>query len=143
MILTPREPHWGHVPLEVTARGLTTGAIPFDGRSFAIDIDFSEHRLEIAVGGAVAFALPLAPMSVARFYGALMGALASLGIEARIPTAPAENATGTPLDQDEEHAAYDPNDAHLMWRGFAVANRALDAFRGAAADGWGPVRLVG
>lgn len=27
MVLTPRQPHWGHAPLEVTPRGLTTGAI--------------------------------------------------------------------------------------------------------------------
>ena len=89
-----------------------------------------------------AFALPLRPMSVARFYAELMAGLADLAIEVRIPVAPAENATGTPLDQDEEHATYDPEQAQLMWRGFTVAEHALNAFRrDAASGGWTPVRL--
>jgi hypothetical protein len=142
MVLTPRQPHWGHAPLEVTPRGLTTGPIPFGARTFAIDVDFVDHRLEVIEAGAVAFVLPLGPMSVARFYTDLMGGLADLAIDVRIPTAPAENPTGTPLDQDEEHASYEPGHAWLMWQGFVTPERALQAFRQAnGGGGWTPPRL--
>jgi hypothetical protein len=141
MVLTPRQPHWGHVPLEVTPRGLTTGPIPFGSRAFAIDVDFVDGRLEIIEVGAVAFVLPLVPMSVALFYADLMAGLDDLAIDVRIPTAPAENPTGTPLDEDEEHASYEPDQALRMWQGFVTAKRALDAFRRESGDTWTPARL--
>lgn len=141
MVLTPRQPHWGHAPLVVTPRGLTTGPIPYGTRTFAIDVDFVDHRLEVIEAGAVAFVLPLAPMSVARFYAVLIGGLADLAIDVQIPTAPAENAGGTPLDRDEEHASYEPDHAHLMWQGFAAADSALEAFRRSSGGDWAPPRL--
>jgi hypothetical protein len=141
MVLTPRQPHWGHAPLEVTSRGLTTGPIPLGSRPFSIDVDFVDHHLKVIEDGAVAFVLPLGPISVARFYAALMGGLAGLAIDVRIPTAPAENPTGTPLDRDEEHASYRPDHALRMWQGFAAAERALQAFRSASGGGWTAPRL--
>src|SRR6267378_3128595 len=41
--------HSWHVPLYLTARGLTTSLIAYGPRSFAIDFDFIEHALVIAV----------------------------------------------------------------------------------------------
>jgi hypothetical protein len=141
MVLTPRQPHWGHAVLEVSSRGISTRTIPYVSRPFSIDVDFVDHHLKVIEDGAVAFVLPLLPMSVARFYAALMAGVADLGIEVRIPTAPAENPTGTPLDQDEEHASYEPEHALRMWQGFAAAERALQAFRQRSGDGWTPPRL--
>jgi hypothetical protein len=141
MVLTPRQPHWGHAVLEVSSRGISTRTIPYAARPFSIDVDFVDHHLKVIEDGAVAFVLPLRPISVARFYAALMAGLADLAIEVHIPTAPAENPTGTPLDQDEEHASYDPEHARQMWQGFAAAERALEAFRGAGGGGWTPPRL--
>jgi len=141
MVLTPRQPHWAHVLLQTTTRGFGTGPIPFGERTFTIDLDVIQHRLEIAEGGAITYGMPLAPMSVAAFYRELMAALNGLGIEVSIPTMPAEHAGETPFEQDEEHASYDPDHARAMWRGFATAQRALDAFREEAADGWTPARV--
>jgi hypothetical protein len=140
MVLTPRQPHWGHVPLVVTPRGLSTGPIPFGSRAFAIDVDFRDHRVEIIEAGAVAFVLPLVPMSVARFYADLMTGLRDLAIDVAIPLAPAEDATGTPLDQDEAHASYNPEHAQLLWRGFATAERVLQSFQ-RSGGAWTPPRL--
>src|SRR5438067_1949129 len=45
--LAPHVNHsWG-VTSYVTTRGLTTSPIPHGGRSFAIDLDFLDHRLWI------------------------------------------------------------------------------------------------
>src|SRR5580693_6083448 len=46
LTLTPWLNHSWHVPLYVTARGLTTSPIPYGNRSFEIEFDFSEHRLD-------------------------------------------------------------------------------------------------
>jgi hypothetical protein len=47
--LVPFLNQWWEVAFTVTARGLTTGAIPYDHRIFQVDFDFLEHRLDIAV----------------------------------------------------------------------------------------------
>ena len=141
MVLTPRQPHWGHAPLAVSSRGLTTGPIPFAARPFSIDVDFIDHHLKVLEDGAVAFVLALRPMSVARFYAVLLAGLAGLTIDVRIPTAPAENPKGTPLDRDDAHASYEPEHAHRMWQGFSAAARALQAFRTASGGGWTPPQL--
>ena len=46
---TPWLNHSWHVPLYVTARGLTTSPIPYHPRSFEITFDFIDHVLDIAV----------------------------------------------------------------------------------------------
>ena len=40
--------HSWHVPLYVTARGLTTSPIPYGSGAFEIDFDFADHRLHMA-----------------------------------------------------------------------------------------------
>ena len=45
--LTPWLNHSWHVPLYVTARGLTTGPIPAEGRRLEIEFDFIEHVLRL------------------------------------------------------------------------------------------------
>jgi hypothetical protein len=140
MVLTPRQPHWGHVPLTVMQRSLSTGEISHAGGAFRIDLDFVNHRLAIVRHDRATFELPLEPMSVARFYSTLLAALADLGIEVAIPTAPAEDAAGTPLDRDEEHQTYEPVHATAMWHGFVEADRLLRRFR-RSRRGWTPARL--
>ena len=46
--LTPWVNHGWHVPLYVSARGLTTTPIPDRGRTFQIDFDFIDHVLRVA-----------------------------------------------------------------------------------------------
>src|ERR1700731_1381872 len=45
---TPWLNHSWHVALYVTARGLTTSAIPYGNRTFQIDFDFIDHILCIS-----------------------------------------------------------------------------------------------
>src|SRR5262250_3130400 len=69
MALTPAVNHWWHVPLYLTARGLTTGPMPHRARSFQIDFDFIDHRLAITASDGATAEITLAPRSVAAFYG--------------------------------------------------------------------------
>lgn len=45
LALFPKKNHWWHAPLYVSARGLTTRPIPYEGDVFAVTFDFLNHRL--------------------------------------------------------------------------------------------------
>src|ERR1700731_4391754 len=77
---TPWLNHSWHVTLYVTARGLTTSPIPDGIRTFQIDFDFIDHALRISTSDGATRQMALAGQSVASFYGAIMAALADLGI---------------------------------------------------------------
>jgi hypothetical protein len=121
--------HWWHVPLYVTARGLTTSPIPDAGRAFQIEFDFIAHRLRIDVsdGGREEFAL--APVSVAEFLREVRGRLRALGIEVRIWPVPVEISDPIPFEEDRVHSAYDAGAAQRFWRTLVHADRVLTAFR--------------
>src|SRR5262245_39464595 len=44
---TPLVNHWWNVPLYVSARGLTTTAMPYGSTFFEMEFDFIEHNLNI------------------------------------------------------------------------------------------------
>src|ERR687892_362832 len=58
--LSPLENHWWNVPLYVTARGLTTSAIPYNDRLFQIDFDFIDHLLIIETSNPLRITLAIA-----------------------------------------------------------------------------------
>ena len=64
--------HWWHVPLYVSARGLTTSPIPDGDRAFEMRLDFVDHRLVVACSDGRLAGFDLEPMSVADFYARSM-----------------------------------------------------------------------
>ena len=121
--------HWWQVPLYVTSRGLTTSPIPYGTRSFQIDFDFIDHRLEIRTSdGAIATILLMA-RSVADFYAEIMDRLRGLGLETRIWTMPVEIPDVIPFEYDRDHGSYDPDYAHRFWRILVQADRVCTRFR--------------
>jgi hypothetical protein len=126
---TPWVNHSWHVPLYLTARGLTTTPIPYGSRIFEIELDFIDHQLRIQTLEGKTETLRLAPRTVADFYRELFARLRLLGLEIDIRTMPNEIPNATPLDQDREHSAYDPEQARRLWRALAQADRVFKAFR--------------
>src|ERR1700744_2118002 len=98
--LTPKINHWWNVALHVSARGLTTGAIPFGERVFEIEFDFLEHQLVIKTCDPATKTIPLAPRSVADFYKELMSALQALKIDVKIWKMPVEIPEPIAFDKD-------------------------------------------
>jgi hypothetical protein len=126
---TPWLNHSWHVTLYVTARGLSTSPIPHGSRSFDIQFDFLEHVLEITVSDGGQRRLALRPQSVAEFYGAVMTALAELGVAVAINEKPCEIAGATAFGQDRRHAAYDAEYAWRFWQVLLQTDRVLKKFR--------------
>ena len=121
--------HWWHVPLYVTARGLTTSPISYQGRAFQVDFDFVKHSLLISDGDRETFSLGLEGLSVARFYRDFMVGLRSRGIEVSIWPHPVEVTDPIPFDADQRHASYDPHHAKAFWRALLQVDRVLKAFQ--------------
>ncbi len=126
---TPWINHSWHVPLYVTARGLTTSPIPYGTRIFEIDFDFLDHSVEILTGDGERRTIGLEPMSVAHFYFAVMGAMDDLGLPVEIDKIPNELVDPAPFDQDQEHASYDAGAVIRFWRALAQIHRVFQRFR--------------
>jgi Family of unknown function (DUF5996) len=141
LALAPPLNHWWHVPLYVTARGLTTSPIPYGDREFQVDFDFVDHRLRVIDGDPSDFSMALEPRSVASFYREFMAGLRSRGIDVTISPVPVEVADAVPFDQDEEHASYDPEHAQLLWRALVQVDRVLKSFQTSFIGKASPVHL--
>jgi hypothetical protein len=139
--LTPPINHSWHSTFYLTARGLTTSPIPYDSRSFHIDLDFVDHRLLIATTDGVSGGFALEPQSVAVFYARLMDELTRVGMPVRISTKPNEIATAIPFPRDESHDAYDKDAVHRFWRVLSQADRVLKTFRTRFIGKSSPVHL--
>jgi hypothetical protein len=121
--------HWWQVPLYVTSRGLTTSPIPYGARAFQIDFDFIEHRLTITASDGASDGFELGTHTVADFYSETMRRLKAIGLDIRIWTTPVEIPDPIPFEQDQQHAAYDPEYANRFWRVLVQTDRVFTAFR--------------
>jgi hypothetical protein len=129
MVLTPPMNHWWHVPLYVSARGLTTSPIPLSGRTFEIVFDFLDHRLRLTCSDGHEESFALEPMTVATFYRQTMAALDRLGAHPHIWTTPCEVESPIPFEADETHRSYDPEAVQRFWRALVQADRVMKVFR--------------
>src|ERR1044072_6409717 len=127
--LTPLSNHWWGIVLFVTARGLTTGAMPYRDRVLQIDFDFCAHEVILCTSDAREQRIPLSPMTTADFYAAVMAALRALDVEVRIWTMPSEIQGAIPFEQDRIHASYDGAAAKTFWRQLVQADRVFNIFR--------------
>jgi hypothetical protein len=127
---TPLVNHWWNVPLYVSARGLTTSAMPYrDGRVFEIEFDLIDHQLLIKCSDGATTTLALRPQSVADFYAEVMAALHGLGIEIRIWTMPVEIPNPIRFEEDQVHTSYDAEYANRFWRALVKMDDVFKEFR--------------
>jgi hypothetical protein len=75
LVQTPWVNHSWHVPLYLTARGLTTSPISYGTRIFEIAFDFIDHQLRIQTVEGRTEVLRLEPRPVADFYQAVFESL--------------------------------------------------------------------
>ena len=133
LALSPFEPQWSNVPLYVTARGLTTSAVPFGTQTFDAEFDFADQVLVVrsSEGGLEHVALG---GPVADFYRRVTEALDRLGVSVRISELPSEVPDPILFPLDREHHTYDGEQARRFWRVLArvdvVLKRHRARFRG-------------
>jgi Family of unknown function (DUF5996) len=127
--LCPLVNHFWNVTFYLTARGMTTGAMPFDRGTVEVRFDFIDHRLLIETSDARSAVLTLKPQSVAQFYKNFMTTLADLGVTLKIRTTPCEIPDPIPFEKDNVHAAYDPKAMNTFWRMLVWVEPVLQEFR--------------
>ncbi|HEY2705958.1 MAG TPA: DUF5996 family protein [Candidatus Dormibacteraeota bacterium] len=127
---TPRLNHWWNVTLQVTSRGLTTGLMHHGTRGFQIDLDLLDRTLVVTTAGGARRTVGLGPsLSVAGFFGQVMGALGELDLPVAIHARPVEVPVAIPFAEDEVHHTFDAEQARRFWRVLVQAQRVLEVFR--------------
>jgi Family of unknown function (DUF5996) len=107
LALTPLKNHWWNVPLYVSARGLTTSAIPWRGGVLEIEFDFHLHRVEFRLSNGEIRHIELTARPVSSFYADYSAALKALGVEVKIWPMPVEVAKPLRFDRDTSPRPYD------------------------------------
>jgi len=138
---TPLVNHWWNVPLYVSARGLTTTAMPYEDINFEMEFDFLDHQLRIESSNGSNTTVALAPKSVATFYKETMQALKDMGLNIHIWTMPVEIPNPIRFEHDEQHHSYDPEYAQRFWRVVALSAKVFEKFRAGFIGKCSPVHF--
>ncbi len=129
LALTPWLNHSWQVPLYVSARGLTTSAIPAGKEILELEFDFTAHRLLACTSRGDEAALELKPQSVAEFYRGVLDMLRRMEIRVAINELPNELPDPIRFSEDRAHVSYDPAAAQRFWRALVQADRLFKLFR--------------
>ncbi len=127
--LTPVQNHWWNVPLYLTARGLTTSAMPLpSGGLLDIEFDFFDHDLVFRRSNGQAERLALRPETVAEFFAAYLKTLRVLGLEIKIDPRPVELKEPIRFHEDTVHKSYDPDAVFRFWQILGKADTLFKRF---------------
>jgi hypothetical protein len=121
--LAPPEPSYQHLALRLTARGWDTLPLPApDGSgAFVAALDLRSHEAVVEHSDGGVRRVALAPdRPVGEVTREVLAAVDALAGAARIDLTPQEVAWSVPLDEDTEHASYDPDQVGAY---FAAATR--------------------
>jgi hypothetical protein len=141
LALTPPANHWWHVPLYVSARGLTTSAIPCRGGAFELEFDILVHQLVLRTEAGREQSLPLTARPVADFYREFMNMLREASIEVKIWRMPVEIRDPIPFDADFTHASYDGDAVQRFWRILLSVQTIFHEFRSSFIGKCSPVHF--
>ena len=141
LMLTPWVNHSWHVPLYISAAGLTTGLIPAGERAFEIEFNLLADLLTIRASDGQMRQVALKPQSVASFYAETMRALDALGLHVELDPMPCELAKALPFHEDAAVRAYDGDVARSYWRALVQAQRVFQLFRTRFTGKCSPIHL--
>src|SRR6201997_3143338 len=130
--LAPPEPQLQHAALRLTARGWETPPLPAPDGSGAlvVALDLHRHQAVIEHSAGLSDQVPLTPdRPVGGVTREVLAAVGRLGGPVRIDPTPQEVPWTLPLDEDTEHARYDPDEAARYFGAATQAALVLAAFR--------------
>src|SRR5487761_1138687 len=130
--LAPPEPQLQHAALRLTARGWETAPLPApDGSgSLVVALDLHSHEAVVEHSAHPAKRVPLTPdRPVADVTREVLAAVRTLGGPVEIDPTPQEVPWSVPLDEDHEHASYDPGQVAGYFATATAAALVLAEFR--------------
>jgi Family of unknown function (DUF5996) len=130
--LAPPEPQLQHAALRLTARGWETAPLPApDGSgSLVVVLDLRVHETAVEHSNGRVERVALTPdRAVGEVTRDVLAAVRSLGGPVRIDPTPQEVPWTVPLDEDDEHAHYDPGQVARYFAAATQAALVLAAYR--------------
>ncbi|MBV9006597.1 MAG: hypothetical protein JO181_18170 [Solirubrobacterales bacterium] len=130
--LAPPEPQLQHAALRLTARGWETGLLPApDGSgAFTVALDLRSHEALVEHSDGGVHRTPLAPdRPVGEVARAVLEGVRSVAGAVEIDPTPQEVTWTVPLDRDDEHTSYDPDQVRTYFTAATKAALVLAAFR--------------
>ena len=130
--LAPPQPQLQHSALRLTARGWETAPLPApDGSgSFGLALDLHRHELVVEHVDGRIHLVPLTPnRSVRDVTRDAIAAVAEVAGAVEIDPTPQETEWKTPLDEDVEHATYEPAQVDEYFLAASRAAEVLAALR--------------
>jgi Family of unknown function (DUF5996) len=130
--LAPPEPQLLHAALRLTGRGWETRPLPAPSGSgaFVAGLDLHAHEAFAEHSDGRATRVPLAPdRAVADVTRELIGAVHELAGPFEVDLRPQEVGWTVPLDEDREHASYDPGQLSPYFAAATQAALVLAEFR--------------
>ncbi|MGH7617651.1 MAG: DUF5996 family protein [Gemmatimonadaceae bacterium] len=128
--LAPHQNHWWQCALYVSARGLTTSAMPYPGGNVEMELDVLDDVLRARTSTGATAQIRLESKSVAEFYREYREMLDALGVDVRIVPTPNEIADATPFPEDRVHSTYDGDAVRRWWRALTSVDHIFERFRG-------------
>jgi Family of unknown function (DUF5996) len=130
--IAPPEPQLQHAALRLTARGWETPVLPAPDGSGAIVValDLRSHEALVEHSAGASQRIALAPdRAVGVVARELLEAVSALAGAVEINPTPQEVPWSVPLDEDEQHASYDPEQVAAYFGAATRAALVLGAFR--------------
>ncbi|HAA14413.1 MAG TPA: hypothetical protein DCE41_23120 [Cytophagales bacterium] len=137
----PWQNHSWHTTLYITARGFSTGSVPYENGIFEIEFDFESHLLIIRSTFEIDRKISLEGQSVASLYEELFANLRDKNINVEIYGRPNELEDNTPFAENTEHSTYDPKAAVNFWQAAVSIHNVFLKFRSEFVGKNSPVHL--
>jgi hypothetical protein len=141
LMMTPWLNHSWHVPLYVSARGLSTGLIPHTACSIEMEFDLLADFFAIRDTNGGEWRVALKSQSVADFYASVMQILSSLNIDVRIDPMPCELPGATLFHDDNVVRVYDGDVARIYLHALVQVQRVFHIFRTRFIGKCSPIHL--
>lgn len=138
----PFQPQWAEVPFWLSARGLTTGPIPYTGGAYEVNADFVSHQVVCVTSWGFSGHVELGPMSVAELVQLLLDLLRRAGVNVSINLNPQEVPDPIPFDQDTRRLPYEPVLVNNWWRILLSTQRVMQVFHGRFKGKTQPIGLM-
>lgn len=129
LALTHTQNHWWNAPLYITARGLSTSAMPAPaGGLLDIEFDFLAHELVFRNSSGRVERLLLQSQTVAAFFAEYLQVLQTLGVQVKLDPMPVELQQPVRFDLDTDHKTYDPEAVSRFWKVLSHADTLFKQF---------------
>ncbi|MDH4298498.1 MAG: DUF5996 family protein [Cyclobacteriaceae bacterium] len=137
----PWQNHSWHTTLYITARGFTTGSMPYHNGIFEIEFDFERHALVLSATFNKTVRIELYPRTVADFHKELFAHLENMGIHVKIHGQPNEMDPSIPFKDNVENRSYDKQKVLDFWQASVSTHNVFQRFRSRFVGKCSPVHF--